>query len=275
MLAYELRAGQVPRHVVLSACELGQATVRPGDESLGLTSVLLQLGARCVVSGVAEVADDLAAEVTVGYHRRLASGADSATALADAAAAADRPVPFVCLGAAVSFRPTGIAVASCRVSTRSVEIDSLADLDARTRRRRPTLHGLVRLLAGPARPYDRLLASTRAVPRFWAAASPTEPVDVAERLRAGGALLFPALPDVPFDPYRPAALLPRAAVWGPRPGPVPRTRRSPDSTVYALDPPPPPVGTRPPTWRPRCTTTASTARSTTSPTGSTRRGWSA
>ena len=87
LLAYELRAGQVPDHVVLSACELGQATVRPGDESLGLTSVLLQLGARCVVSGVAEVADDLAAEVMVGYHRRLAAGADSATALADAAAA--------------------------------------------------------------------------------------------------------------------------------------------------------------------------------------------
>ena len=38
-----------PAHVVLSACELGQATVRPGEESLGLTSVLLQLGARCVV----------------------------------------------------------------------------------------------------------------------------------------------------------------------------------------------------------------------------------
>lgn len=105
LLAYELRAGQVPDHVVLSACELGQATVRPGDESLGLTSVLLQLGARCVVSGVAEVADDLAAEVMVGYHRRLAAGADSATALADAAAVTDRPVPFVCFGAAVSFGP--------------------------------------------------------------------------------------------------------------------------------------------------------------------------
>ncbi|GAA3579071.1 CHAT domain-containing protein [Microlunatus spumicola] len=107
LLAYELRAGQVPGHVVLSACELGQATVRPGDESLGLTSVLLQLGARCVVSGVAEVADDLAAEVMVSYHRRLAAGADSATALADAAAAVDRPVPFVCFGAAVRFSPAG------------------------------------------------------------------------------------------------------------------------------------------------------------------------
>ena len=104
LFAYELDAAQVPAHVVLSACELGQATVRPGEESLGLTSVLLQLGARCVVSGVAEVADDLAAEVMVGYHRRLATGSDSAVALADATAAAGRPVPFVCFGAAVTFR---------------------------------------------------------------------------------------------------------------------------------------------------------------------------
>ena len=107
LFAYELDATQVPAHVVLSACELGQATVRPGEESLGLTSVLLQLGARCVVSGVAEVADELAAEVMVDYHRRLAAGSDSAVALADATAAAGRPVPFVCFGAAVRFRGGG------------------------------------------------------------------------------------------------------------------------------------------------------------------------
>ncbi|HEY0237199.1 MAG TPA: CHAT domain-containing protein [Friedmanniella sp.] len=104
LFAYELDAAQVPAHVVLSACELGQATVRPGEESLGLSSVLLQLGARCVVSGVAEVSDDLAAEVMVDYHHRLATGTDTATALADATAAAGRPVPFVCFGAAVRFR---------------------------------------------------------------------------------------------------------------------------------------------------------------------------
>ena len=108
LFAYELRADQVPAHVVLSACELGQATVRPGEESLGLTSVLLQLGARCVVSGVAEVADERAAEVMVGYHRRLAEGSDSAVALADATAASTTttagPVPFTCFGAAVRYR---------------------------------------------------------------------------------------------------------------------------------------------------------------------------
>ena len=43
----KLDAGDSPAPcVVLSACELGLATVRPGDEALGLTSVLLPSGAR-------------------------------------------------------------------------------------------------------------------------------------------------------------------------------------------------------------------------------------
>ena len=78
VFAYELdqAAGLAP-HVVLSACELGQATVRPGDESLGLTSVLLALGTRSVVAGVARIPDDVCAEVMVRYHRALAAGVDS------------------------------------------------------------------------------------------------------------------------------------------------------------------------------------------------------
>ncbi|HJQ44135.1 MAG TPA: CHAT domain-containing protein [Jatrophihabitantaceae bacterium] len=101
--AYELDdSRRTPEHVVLSACELGLATVRPGDEALGLTSVLLRLGTRCVVSGVARVNDELAAETMIDYHRRLARGADSAEALAQAIAAAPGPTPFVCFGAAWS-----------------------------------------------------------------------------------------------------------------------------------------------------------------------------
>jgi CHAT domain-containing protein len=92
----------VPAHVVLSACELGQVTVRPGEEALGLTSVLLQLGVCCVVAGVANVNDDLAADVMIRYHRRLANGSDSATALADAIAESGTIVPFTCFGAAWS-----------------------------------------------------------------------------------------------------------------------------------------------------------------------------
>ncbi len=59
LFAHELdQTARTPEHVVLSACELGLATVRPGDEALGLTSVLLHLGTRCVVAGVARVGDD-------------------------------------------------------------------------------------------------------------------------------------------------------------------------------------------------------------------------
>lgn len=97
LFAYELAEKQVAPHVVLSACELGQATLRTGDEALGLTRVLLQLGTQCVVAGVSQVDDDAAAAVMVDYHRRLAAGADSATALAAATEHAG-DVPFVCFG---------------------------------------------------------------------------------------------------------------------------------------------------------------------------------
>jgi hypothetical protein len=102
LFAHELDvAGRAPEHVVLSACELGLATVRPGDEALGLTSVLLHLGTRSVVAGVARVGDDIAADTMAAYHRELAGGADSAAALATALAAndPDHPAPFVCFGA--------------------------------------------------------------------------------------------------------------------------------------------------------------------------------
>jgi hypothetical protein len=97
LFAYEIADQRVAPHVVLSACELGQATTRPGDEALGLTRVLLQLGAQCVVAGVAQVADDLAARVMSDYHQRLAAGNDSASALASATASGPY-VPFVCFG---------------------------------------------------------------------------------------------------------------------------------------------------------------------------------
>lgn len=99
LFAYELdQTTRAAEHVVLSACELGQATIRAGDESLGLTSVLLRLGTRSVISGVARVHDDVAAEVMTGYHAALAAGVDSAQALAIACAESKTPAPFVCFG---------------------------------------------------------------------------------------------------------------------------------------------------------------------------------
>ena len=47
------------RMSLLSACDLGLATVRPGGESLGMTAALLHTGTSSVVAGVARVADDV------------------------------------------------------------------------------------------------------------------------------------------------------------------------------------------------------------------------
>jgi hypothetical protein len=100
LFAYELDAGDRPAPcVVLSACEAGLATVRPGDEGLGLTSVLLHLGSRSVLAGVARVRDDVAARVMEDVHLAMAAGADSALALAQALAAEEDPAPFVAFGA--------------------------------------------------------------------------------------------------------------------------------------------------------------------------------
>ena len=100
LFAHELERSAL--HVVLSACELGVATVRPGDEALGLTSVLLQLGTVGVVSGVSRVGDRVAEQVMSSYHRRLVSGFDSASALAEALGDSDAEIapPFVNFGAA-------------------------------------------------------------------------------------------------------------------------------------------------------------------------------
>ena len=104
LFAYELdRRGRVPEHVVLSACDVGRSTVRAGEEALGLTSVLLQLGTTGVVAGVARVHDDAAAEVMQRYQDQLVRGRDAAEALALATGQVGRPSPFVCFGAA--WRP--------------------------------------------------------------------------------------------------------------------------------------------------------------------------
>ena len=103
LFAYELdQQDRLAEHVVLSACDVGRNSVRSGQETLGLTSVLLQLGCASVVAGVARVHDDLAAEIMVGYHRELAEGRTAAEALCLIGQRVDAPSPFVCFGAAWS-----------------------------------------------------------------------------------------------------------------------------------------------------------------------------
>ena len=84
--------------VVLSACEVGLSTPRIGGESLGLTSVLLRLGARAVVASVAPLRDDVAARVMPSLHAELRDGAMPGSALARAVADEPEPVPLVCFG---------------------------------------------------------------------------------------------------------------------------------------------------------------------------------
>lgn len=103
VFAHELdQKAHAPEHVVLSACEVGLATIRPGDEALGLASVLLNLGTHSVIAGVARVGDAVAEQTMATYHAKLAAGADSSVALAVALAEVDSDVvpPFVNFGAA-------------------------------------------------------------------------------------------------------------------------------------------------------------------------------
>ncbi|MHA7132165.1 CHAT domain-containing protein [Oerskovia turbata] len=88
--------------VVLSACEAGLSSVRIGGEPLGLTSVLLRLGARAVVSSVAPLRDDVAARVMPGLHEGLREGAPPGEALGRAVAQEEEPVPLVCFGPIVA-----------------------------------------------------------------------------------------------------------------------------------------------------------------------------
>jgi hypothetical protein len=100
LYAYDVPSDEpVAGHVVLSACDLGLTTPRAGGEVLGLTAALLSIGTRSVVSSVSRVDDTTAYETMLRYHRLLAGGLDSPTALAEAIDGdVDLPAPFVCFG---------------------------------------------------------------------------------------------------------------------------------------------------------------------------------
>lgn len=109
VFAHELARGSGAEVVVLSACELGAATVRTGDEPLGFTAALLDADVGTVVAGVTRVRDDVAHDVMCAVHRDLAAGASPARALAVAVAdawGAGAVAPFTCVGA--GLRPLSI-----------------------------------------------------------------------------------------------------------------------------------------------------------------------
>jgi len=82
---------------VLSSCDLGLTDVRPGDETFGVITALLNAGSATVVASVARVADDTAMAAMVGYHQAITAGAAPAAALA-AALEGEAAASFVCFG---------------------------------------------------------------------------------------------------------------------------------------------------------------------------------
>jgi tetratricopeptide (TPR) repeat protein len=89
----------IPSTVVLSACELGRASVRSGEESVGMTAAWLHAGARSVVSAPVVIADDVACDALARWHALVSGGSAPADALAEVAAGADDVVPLLSFGA--------------------------------------------------------------------------------------------------------------------------------------------------------------------------------
>ena len=99
LLGYDLQwAGRAPLLVVLSSCDVGLTDVRPGDETFGMVTALLNAGSATVVASVARVADDAAMAAMVGFHRAVTAGRPPAAALA-AALQGEETAGFVCFGA--------------------------------------------------------------------------------------------------------------------------------------------------------------------------------
>jgi tetratricopeptide (TPR) repeat protein len=104
------RLRQVPRTVVLAACDGGRSVVHTGDELLGLAATFLASGSAQLVASVLPIPDAETAPLMVALHRRLVAGLPCATALADAQQAVRDAGPaalaaaagFVCLGAGYS-----------------------------------------------------------------------------------------------------------------------------------------------------------------------------
>ncbi|WP_433533554.1 CHAT domain-containing protein [Micromonospora sp. CA-263727] len=109
LFAYEWeRIARPPGCVVLSACESGLTGVRPGDEVMGFTAVLLALGAKCLIATVLPVPAEPTTALVLDLHQRMRAGARPAQALAHAqrafgasgdSTARATAAAFVCLGA--------------------------------------------------------------------------------------------------------------------------------------------------------------------------------
>jgi hypothetical protein len=100
---YELqRLKRAPELIILSACDLALSESRPGDELLGFTAALLEMGTRAVIASGVAVPDAAVTRLMGAVHELLVDGSPPATALALAQRRlAPRAIAlggFVCLG---------------------------------------------------------------------------------------------------------------------------------------------------------------------------------
>ena len=99
LMGYDIqRLPSVPALVVLSACDVGQSEIAPGDESLGMVTAFAAAGRERWWPRSAGSATSFAPAVMRAFYDGLLPGHGPARALADAGTAAG-VTGFVCFGA--------------------------------------------------------------------------------------------------------------------------------------------------------------------------------
>ncbi|WP_433040449.1 CHAT domain-containing protein [Dactylosporangium sp. CS-033363] len=106
LTVYDLgRLRRAPRRLVLSSCESGMVAAMPGDELLGMISVLVPLGTTSLLASVVPVNDAATAPLMVRVHAGLRNGEPGGQALAEARAGTDGEP--VALATALAFVALG------------------------------------------------------------------------------------------------------------------------------------------------------------------------
>ena len=84
LTVYDLEGlDRAPETIVLSSCDSGLSSARPGEELMGIAGALFSLGTRTLIAGVGLVPDtEVTREFAVAFHRQLCAGHPPAAALA-------------------------------------------------------------------------------------------------------------------------------------------------------------------------------------------------
>ncbi|MBT8202533.1 MAG: CHAT domain-containing protein [Acidimicrobiia bacterium] len=108
LTVYDLQLIRTPPGLmVLSSCDTGISKVIAGDELLGLSAALIDMGVGNLVAPIVPIADEVVPDLMADFHRYLTGGATPSRSLADVLAGRDAltdqeralRASFVCLGA--------------------------------------------------------------------------------------------------------------------------------------------------------------------------------